>query len=663
MDAAGPDDLLAGLDDAQREAVTTTALPLCVLAGAGSGKTRVLTRRIAWRCATGLDDPRRVLALTFTRAAAAELGARLRALGLRDGVRAGTFHAVAWRELRARALDAGRTPPVLLDRPARLLRRTTDLDPTAVAALAGELAWTRARGIALDRYPAEARRTERSADVAPEQVVELGHAYEREKRRRGLVDFDDLLEHLAADLVEDPAYAAALRWRFTHLYVDELQDLNPLQHRLLEAWRGGRPGLTAVGDPNQAIYGWNGSDPAFIERFADIYPGATVVAIGRNYRSVTPVLDLANALLDAGGLGGVRLEGVRGEGDAPRVEGYENDEDELVALARAVHDAHVPGTAWSHQAVLARTNALLGPVEAALRAAGVPVRVRGRAAFRDHPEVRAVLRELTDPRASLTDLVARLGVDGDGDGDGDGVDHAGLDAPGAGGDGGSVAVRARLLALAERYLAEHHTVDGRGFRGWLLSEVDDLPGGDAVEVTTFHGAKGREWPTVHVVAVEDGFVPVAGARSAAARVEERRLFYVACTRAEQRLRISWAARRSLAGGSPVARRPSPFLEDVAAVLERQRRAATPVRPPAVPRPHAPSGPLDPAPQRLDALRRWRATRARAAGIAPAALVPDAVLARVAQAAPSDAEALASIPGTGSLLLAGFADELLDSLRG
>jgi DNA helicase-2/ATP-dependent DNA helicase PcrA len=643
MDPADPDALLAGLDEAQREAVTTPALPLCVLAGAGSGKTRVLTRRIAWRCATGADDPRRVLALTFTRAAAAELGTRLRALGLRDGVRTGTFHAVAWADLRARAAEAGRAAPVLVERPARLLARVSNLGRDAVAAVEAELAWSRARSIPLDRYPDEARRAGRRVAVAPDRVVEVGTAYAREKRRRGAVDFDDLLEQQTAAMASDPGYAAAQRWRAEHLYVDEFQDLNPLQHRLLEEWRGGRDALTAVGDPNQAIYGWNGSDPAFIEQFTDLYPGATVVAVDRNYRSTEPILAVANRLLDAGALGGVRLRSHRGEGTAPRITGYADAEEEAVAVARAVLDGRMPGTTWGRQAVLARTNALLEPVEAALRSVGVPVRSRDRLPFTEQPVVRAVLRSLPDGVGGFREALAAAVPDV---------------VPGDEPDE-EQALLAQLAELAERYLTEADRADAVGFRAWLL-DATDAGRGDGVDVTTFHGAKGREWPDVHLVGVEDGFVPLQRARTPEAIAEERRLFYVACTRAEDRLHVTWAARRRL-GGADAVRRPSPYLAEVAPVLEELRRTAAPARPTPVP----PALRVAPAParQREDALRAWRATRARAAGIAPGELLGDATLAAVAEADPATPDDLATIPGARPVVLAGLADELLRTLRG
>jgi DNA helicase-2/ATP-dependent DNA helicase PcrA len=662
MDPAGADGLLAGLDDAQREAVTTPALPLCVLAGAGSGKTRVLTRRIAWRCATGADDPRRVLALTFTRAAAVELGTRLRSLGRRDPVRTGTFHAVAWAELRARAAERGRTPPVLVDRPGRLLARVLD-DRSVAAAAATELSWARARCIPLARYPQEAALARREPGIDPERVVAVGEAYEREKRKRHVVDFDDLLEHLTRALRDDPAFAAAQRWRFSHLYVDEFQDINPLQHQLLEEWRGGRDALTAVGDPNQAIYGWNGSDPSFIEHFTDLYPGAAVCAIDANYRSGAPILAVANAVLDAGHLGGVRLRAFRDDGAIPEVAGYDDEDAEARAVARAVLDAKLPGTSWGQQAVLARTNALLEPIEAALVAVGVPVRVRGRTAFHDRPVVRAALRELSAAGARFAGAVAGLA--------------ATLPPPGALADeadeplpepGDEDAERddlARLVELAERYLREHPVPEAAGFRGWLLSEVDDTDAGDGVDLATFHAAKGREWQTVHVVAAEDGYVPLGRARTEAAATEERRLFYVACTRAERLLRITWAASRSVGARGTQARSRSPYLVELAPMLERLRAAEVPSPPASPPRLSMP--PLatddDGVQARAEALARWRDRRARAAGIAPAALLPDALLATVAGADPPDADGLAAIAGTRSLVLAGFADEIIDTLRG
>ena len=277
-----PEALLEGLDDAQRAAVTSTAQPLVVLAPAGSGKTRVLTRRIAHRVATGSADPRHVLALTFTRKAAGELDDRLRRLGLRGDTTTGTFHAVAWGTLRTRWADHGRAPLTLLDRKGWVLR---DLAPsvagkdrrTVAGELATEIEWAKARMVTPDDYVDAVVQAGRKPALRTDLVADAYAAYEHRKRRGGLVDFDDLLALVARALEEDEAFAAAQRWRYRHLFVDELQDVNPLQFRLLQAWRGDRYDVTAVGDPLQAIYGWNGADAGFLLDIHRWWPSAEVV--------------------------------------------------------------------------------------------------------------------------------------------------------------------------------------------------------------------------------------------------------------------------------------------------------------------------------------------------------------------------------------------------
>lgn len=669
--APDPDELLAGLDDEQRDAVTRPHVPLLVVAGAGSGKTRVLTRRIAWRCATGLDDPRRLLALTFTRAAAAELRHRLRLLGLRDDVRAGTFHSVAWAELRALRAERRRPAPTLLDRPARLLARLLPdgVGGRVVGEVAAEIAWARARLVPPEDYPPAAAAAGRTPPIPPAELAEVAHRYAEEKRHRGLVDFDDLLEELAAAIEADPTVAAAQRWRSTHLYVDEYQDLNPLQARLLDAWAGEAGQVCAVGDPNQAIYGWNGADPTLIDRFAERHPGAEVVAVDTSYRSSPQVLAVANALLDAGRCGGVRLRAVRPDGPVPEVAGYLDGDAEAAAVARACIDLRLPGAPWSHQAVLARTNAQLDVIEAALRAVGVPCRVRGRTPFVELPAVRAALRELDGAPggfdAGLAALAARVEAGGR-DPDGGDPDLEELDdlraggsgTPGDDGDGDDGAVLARFVELAAAYRREEARPDARGLRAWLAANVDDVAGGDGVELRTFHAAKGLEWPIVHVCGVEDGFVPVAGARTPEALAEERRLLYVAITRAERVLRITWAASRRFGDGDPVPRHPSPHLLELQPVLEELRAGTAPAPPP--PRPAPP--PRDGLALRVEALRAWRERRARGAGVRPAAVLADHALRALAEADPRDEDEVRAVPGTGHLDAAGLLPELLAVLR-
>ena len=609
--------VLDDLDPAQRVAVESNAAPLCIVAGAGSGKTRALTGRIAHRVFTGEADADHVLALTFTRKAAGELRARLARLGVR-GVTAGTFHAVAWAQLRQRALDQGQRPPVVLRDKARLLARLLDGDTERAAAAAVELERAKVRGIA----PADAG---------------LAAAYEAEKRRRGVVDFDDLLEHCAAAIEGDPAFAEAQRWRFRHLYVDEFQDVNALQFRLLRAWLGDRLDLTVVGDPNQAVYGWNGADVAYLERFADHFPTAETVRLDSNYRSSADIVRVASSVLSGvSGAGPARPPRHAGRpgGSVPTVRRFDTDADEARAIARGLRLAHAPGTPWSDLAVLARTHAQLRVIEKALRAAGIPHRSAA-SDFLWAPAVRAEVRRMRDapPALSFDSLLTDLDE---------------LAQPG---DDDLVA----LAGLAREYRAFDPTPSGTGFASWLATVVRrDDPGtaGDAVAVTTFHGAKGLEWRAVFVAGLEDGFVPVADGDEA----EERRLLYVALSRAEQELHCSWAERRR------TRRSPSPWLPLVeAAVADVQAAAAAPVAPPAGWRRRllCPTvrRPLDGDPVFAD-LCQWRANRAKAARVPVEVIVPDSVLAAVAAAKPGTRDELTAVPGLSRMRAAAIGESLL-----
>ena len=267
---------LQGLNPAQREAVVSDAAPLCILAGAGSGKTRVLTRRIAWRVREATADPRHVLVVTFTRKAAGELAARLGALGVRDQVASGTFHALAYAQLRRRWADAGQRPPTLLERKVRLLAPVAPVRAQRHRAArrrrhrdrVGQGADDRARALRAGGRRSPARRPPLPAGA----IASIYERYEDEKRRRGLVDFDDLLLLCARALETDREFAAGQRWRFRHLFVDEFQDVNPAQFRLLQGWRGDRADLCVVGDPNQAIFSWNGADAGFLTGFPRALP-------------------------------------------------------------------------------------------------------------------------------------------------------------------------------------------------------------------------------------------------------------------------------------------------------------------------------------------------------------------------------------------------------
>ncbi|MFZ6004862.1 MAG: ATP-dependent helicase [Actinomycetota bacterium] len=673
-----PEALLDGLDANQRLAVTSTAMPLVILAPAGSGKTRVLTRRIAYRVAMGESDPRHVLALTFTRKAAGELTDRLARLGLRGDTTAGTFHAVAWGLLRTRWADQRRDPLTLLDRKGRLLREVAPKLPgrdarSTIGDLATEIEWAKARMVTPDTYVEAVAAAGRKPGLRAELVADAYAGYETRKQRGGLVDFDDLLALCARALEDDPIFAGAQRWRFRHLYVDELQDVNPLQFRLLEAWRGDRYDVTAVGDPQQAIYGWNGADAGFLLDVHRHWPPAQVVELECSYRSTPQILDAAALVLRGARQPAQRVVATRPDGPDVHVSAHPTDRAEAIAVARAIRLAHAPGRPWSDQAVLVRTHAQTALLTEALRESGIPHRLRGGAAFLDRPEIRAALRELRDATTplgtALVDLELRLtaSVEADiaieGSEDADGSEEAWASAEAV----------AALIDMGRDFLRLDPSGRGDGFARWLTatvqSEGDARRGGDAVDVATFHAAKGLEWVTVHLAGVEDGYVPIAHARTTAAKAEEARLVYVAMTRAQRELRISWAEQRTFAS-KVVDRRRSPLLDPIVGREAASTHAARETAGPPVEDWAEEVAHQRAALQRastagtpgLDALRHWRDSAARAARVEPAAVVPDHVLARIATSRPHDLTELGAIRGVGPILASRLGPAMLEALH-
>jgi DNA helicase-2/ATP-dependent DNA helicase PcrA len=639
MDGAA---LLQGLNDGQARAVASSAESLRILAGAGSGKTRVLTRRIAHRAATGSLDPQRVLAVTFTRKAAGELTQRLRGLGLRDSVAAGTFHAVAYAALRSRWNDRDVRPPTLLDRKVGFVARILppSLSRRGVSALdvVSEIEWAKARLLAPADYAEAARHAKRRVSVDLDTVSEVFERYEAAKRQRRMVDFDDLLRLCRRDLVDDAEFAAAQRWRFRHFFVDEFQDVNPLQHALLQAWLGDRRDLCVVGDPNQAIYAWNGADASYLEHFERHHPGADTVRLDRNYRSSPQILAVANGVLSR--RSGGALVATRPDGPVPTVRSHADDRAEARAVARAVRDAHAPGGSWSDQAVLVRTHAQTALIEEALHEAGVPFRVRGSSGLLDRPEVRQAVRDLGRGRA-FADAVADL-----------------AEAAGVAGDTDRGANLQALLRLTHDYRSVDPDPTPSGFVAWLTDTTAEQPdaAGDAVELATFHAAKGLEWPVVHLAGLEQGLVPISYARTREALAEERRLLYVAITRAQRALHLTWAEQRTF-GERRMSREPSLHLDDIEEVCAQLRDPGRRRRPPA--RRNAPAAAAPVSDDVLVALKAWRAGMARRAAVPAYVIFHDRTLEAVAAAKPRTHDQLLALPGLGPVKVNRYGDDLLD----
>jgi DNA helicase-2/ATP-dependent DNA helicase PcrA len=663
--ATSAERLLEGLTEAQAAAVTSDGAPLCILAGAGSGKTRVLTRRIAWRVATGSADPRHVLALTFTRKAAGELRTRLGQLGVREGVAAGTFHAVAYAQLRQRWADRDETPPTILERKVGLLARLLGPRSGRDAAvqpidLATEIEWAKARLVSPASYEAAALAAGRTPPLSVSAMAALYERYEVEKKRRGLVDFDDLLVRCIQAMSDDTAFAAAQRWRLRHLFVDEYQDVNPAQAALLAGWRGESQDLCVVGDPNQAIYSWNGADPGYLTELTRREPHATVVRLDDNFRSSPQVLGVAAAVLAGGGVHS-ELRPHRADGPLPTVRAYASDRDEARGIARAARGKHRPGTPWSRIAVLARTNAQLVLLEEAFREAGIPFRVRGGGAFLQQPEVKTALQDLRRAGGNLVTRLVDLETDGRELGDGPAAERR--------------AVLDELVRLAREHLAVDANATVDSFLGWLTTAVGSDAGdtrADAVDLATFHAAKGLEWPVVFLAGLERGLVPIGHAKTEAGTEEERRLLYVAVTRAEEELHCSWARERTF-GSRSVPRQPSPWLDDIQAaraalagggVIDLRDRVAAERRKLRSTdggrtgrRANVTVG-LHADPGVLTALKAWRSAAARAAGVPAYVIFHDTTLAAVAEAQPASRASLLALPGLGPVKAERYGDDLL-----
>lgn len=650
--------MLSGLDDAQREAVTHPTSPLRIIAGAGAGKTRVLTRRIAFHSAADAIDPRRVLALTFTRKAAGELNSRLRSLGLRDAVAAGTFHGIAYAQLRRYWADKNRTAPGLLDRKASLVARVLPrgLGETAVLDVISEIEWAKARVVSADEYEAAALAADRRPAAPLALMAEAYRRYEQEKKARRVVDFDDLLSLCRRALESDVEFGAAQRWRFRHLFVDEFQDVNPSQFALLKAWLGSSDDLCVVGDPRQAIYSWNGADASYINDFDQHFPGAATVELRNNYRSTPQVMAVAQAVLRGASTLADTIA-TRADGPLPRIKVFENDSVEARGVARAVRDAHGPGTRWADQAILVRTNAQIPLLEEALRKAQIPFRTRGGGLLR-LPEARSIVRGLERSNRPLAVTITDLSSSPDEVID---LTDDGESAP----DTRQTIVDA-IVRLAYEYLSIDPGATGAAFSSWLQTttggdEVDDRT--DAIDVATFHAAKGLEWPIVHLAGLESGLVPISFARTSDAQAEEQRLFYVALTRAEHTIHCSWAKERQF-GARSSSRNPSPYLALVEDALDRLSGKTRPIdhrKQAAAQRSRlgtAGRAKPDTSDPLVAALKTWRSNTSRAANVPAYVVFSDATLEAIASSKPKTRVALGRVPGIGPVKLDRYADVLL-----
>jgi DNA helicase II / ATP-dependent DNA helicase PcrA len=696
---ASPDAVLSVLDPEQRAVATTLRGPVCVLAGAGTGKTRAITHRIAYGVHAGVYAPQQVLAVTFTARAAGEMRGRLRLLGV-GGVQARTFHAAALRQLAFfwPKVVGGELPRLVASKAGLLAeaagRSRLALPGPAIRDAAAEIEWAKATRTAPDDYVAAAARSGRSpaADLSPAELAKLYAAYEEVKRARGNLDFEDVLLLTVGILEDRQDVAAQVRAQYRHLVVDEYQDVNPLQQALLDLWLGGSKELCVVGDASQTIYSFTGASPDYLLGFRRRYPEAEVVRLVRDYRSTPQVVALANGLLRraSGEAAAARVELVaqRPSGPAPTFTAYPDEPAEAAGVAGRIRGLVDGGVPASEIAVLFRINAQSEVFEEALADAGIPYLLRGAERFFERPEVRKAVVLLRGAARGGTGSTIADGL----------VDdvRAVLASAGWGPTPpqGSGAAReaweslAALVGLAEQLASERSGVTLSD----LVAELDEriaaqhAPTVDGVTLASLHSAKGLEWDAVFLIGLVEGTLPITYADTPAAVEEERRLLYVGATRAREHLHLSWAAARSPGGRG--SRKPSRFLDGLRPGDESGRGAGpgTAARGARGRRVRGPlptvcagcGAPLSAAADRtrgrcadcppaydeavFEQLRAWRLERSKADSVPAYVVFTDATLEAIAEHAPASLRELAMINGVGSVKLERYGPEVLTLLR-
>ena len=661
-------DILVGLDPEQTAIARAVEGPVVVIAGAGTGKTRALTHRIAYGVATGVMDAHQTLALTFTTKAAGEMRSRLASLRV-PGVQARTFHSAALRQAKYFWPQATHTDfPAITERSMPLVAEAASQvgvrgDTARLRDLTGEVSWAKSCNVPADAYEAAAGAAGRLVSgVTAAQVADVMAAYERVKHRAGVIDLDDILLATLGLVTQYPSVAEQVHDTYRNLFVDEYQDVSPLQHALLKAWLGQSDQIVAVGDPAQAIHAFAGADPKFLIGFAREFPRAQTFKLVRNYRSAATVVNFANTLAarSSGRVPAVKLVPQRPGGVTVTQVACDSGEHEVDTTVDWLRERHQAGLPWQDMAVLYRINSQSVPFEAALAEAAIPYSVRGAERFYDRAEVRTALAAWRSaassapdsPAGGLRDALARLGwtpVPPDGQG----------------------RQRERweswqaLAQMLNGFPAEWTTIQAvREIE--RLADEQQAPTSDGVVLATLHSAKGLEFEAVAIVGAQEGLLPYALATTPAQLAEENRLLYVGATRARQWLQITWDGSR---------RRPSRFLGVATARTgprtdprtKKQLRKCRVCGEALLAGADIKLGRHATCPSNydealLDALKAWRLQRSRTDDVPAFVVFSDATLVAVAEAVPKTRAGLLEISGIGPNKLDRYGDELLDILK-
>ncbi len=555
-----PDLILDSLDPEQQEAARSLVGPTCILAGAGTGKTRTVTHRIAYGIAKGYYSANRVLALTYTNRAAGELRARLRQLGI-GAVSVKTFHAAALAQLEYFWPQfAGVPAPSVLESKASLIAKVAEsqkirLETGGVRELASEIEWRKFSMLSMDEYVAVAASRPKVAGLSPAKNIELQQAYEEAKIKAQRIDWEDVLVLTLGLLRAEPRALAHVHQQYRFFTVDEYQDISPLQHALLDAWLGDRNELCVVGDPNQTIYSFTGASSSYLQNFSKVYPDANVIQLTRNYRSTQQIVNFANRLTKESGF----VEPLQSQGDvgmAPRTIAFATIQDECASVAALIKGKLEQGVKASDIAVLYRVNGQSEAIEHALTKAGIDYQVRGGERFFNRVEIQAAIRAIRAEALATTDkplfqvvseICRSLGWQ--------------TQAPTEPG-----LLREKweslnsLLAITDELAPEATVAD-------FAAELEERqrsqhePVKAAVTLSTIHAAKGLEWQIVHMIGLTEGYLPISYAQTEPEIREEKRLMYVGITRAKREITLTWA-KRDL--NSTRDREPSRFFNQLLA---------------------------------------------------------------------------------------------------
>lgn len=671
------DDLpyLRGLTVEQTEAVADPARLLCIVAGPGSGKTTVLTRRIAFRAMDPEVAPKNTVAITFTNQAADELKSRLAGLSMYELPWVGTFHSFAFLVLRRYLEELRRPAPRLITSKPRAVAAAVREDAglrrhfgkggeegaqrlessLVISELTREIETAKANMVAPEGYERWHAASRRETSLAPTAIAAAWGSYERFKAASHQIDFDDLIVRAESALRENPAFAQTIRWWYRHFYVDEFQDVNAQQIALMKQLVGENPDLCVVGDPKQAIYAWNGAHPRLMLEFDRVFAGASYRYLRANFRSVAEIVDLANAAAEEfsdpaiAAHGGV-IHAKRPSGAPPRLHTFDSADEEAAFVARQIYTSIANGAAPHSIAILARTNTLLPQYQAALSALGIHNHVAGTAQMANDGSLKAAiahLRELLGARGRLQDALTHLD---------DLIDEYRLDESG----GGAADSLGYFRQMAVEALRNEPRMDLTSFISWFRVRAAESANASkrGVTLTTLHRAKGLEWEIVYLVAMEQGVLPHAKSTQPAAMEEEKRLFYVGITRARDHLYLTLARKRGKA-----ERPPSSLLTSLAALIEdgipqraSNRRALEYIRAGKERLSSIEPTPLETDPV-LETLKLWRRRRAADLGTSEDALLPDRALGYLASNLPTKPADISACPGISKEFLDRHAEAL------